>query len=99
MLQFPQNFMNHIKSDPSGDVFNQDASKQKTSSYPSVDGLPKYSQTNQLQFMVKNVIKSMMNHKYASPFARPVDKKIYMVGIFVNVYEFHGIVLCICTRS
>ncbi|ESO03377.1 hypothetical protein HELRODRAFT_80423 [Helobdella robusta] len=43
--------------------------------------------TNQLQYILKSVIKQTMNQKVAGPFLRPVDGKIYVVCDYYDVIK------------
>ena len=48
----------------------------------------KPSFTNQLQYISKMVIKQTMSHKFAGPFLKPVNGKIYTVGFFKCILFF-----------
>ena len=54
--------------------YNSESSNQMSSN--------KSVMTNQLQFILKWVIKQTTSHKFAAPFLKPVNGKIYTVCIF-----------------
>ena len=61
---------------------------ESNSELASVGGVTKHCLTNQLQYIQKNVIKSMMTHKCAGPFLKPVNVKVYNVSICSLLFSF-----------